>query len=80
MEEPDQSQCIKENDALIEYNNHKKAKDNINLVTSTIHKEVAKGWVLILPLKTLLHIPHAMICPVGVASQTSYKLDGGRFR
>jgi hypothetical protein len=51
--EPDPEQCKLENEALIEYECHKKAKQHIDLVKATVHKEVAKGWVLILPPKSL---------------------------
>jgi hypothetical protein len=61
---------------MLEYNNHKKAKENHQLVVETVHKEVCKGWVLILPKKILPHLPYAMICPMGIVEQINYNLDG----
>jgi hypothetical protein len=68
---------MKENEGLIEYNNHKKAKTHHEIVTSTVTKEIEKGWVLVLPLPVHCNLPHSMICPIGIADQVNYMEDGG---
>jgi hypothetical protein len=74
---PSDQQRIQENNAMLEYNNHKKTKENHQLVVETVHKEVCKGWVLILPKKILPHLPYAMICPMGIVEQINYNLTFG---
>jgi hypothetical protein len=61
---------------MLEYNNHKKAMENIKLLMETVSKEVKKGWVLVPPLEAHHHLPHAIIFLMGIAEQLNYMLDG----
>lgn len=74
--EPNDAQRLLENEALVDYDNHRGARDNITLVLDTVHKEVTKGWVLVLPLRALLRLRYAMLCALGVTKQINYALDG----
>jgi hypothetical protein len=42
----------------------------------SVFKEVQMGWVLRLPIRAHTDFPHAMICPMGIAEQIHYALDG----
>jgi hypothetical protein len=59
----------------MEYYNHKKAKENMQLLVETVTKEVKKGWVLVLPEAAHQHLPHSMICLMGIAKQFNYMFD-----
>jgi hypothetical protein len=60
---------------MLEYNNHKKARERLDLLLESVHKEVKKGCVLRLLLITHKHLPNAMICPMGIVEQVHYALD-----
>jgi hypothetical protein len=52
---PSDQQMTQENIAMLEYENHKKAKENHQIMVETVHKEVSK--VLSLPTMILPHLP-----------------------
>ena len=47
--------------------NHKSAKRNEDHLSKAMIKEVQKGWGLILPEESALHIPDLELAPMGVA-------------
>lgn len=65
-----------ENQALIDYNNHKGARDNMDVILSTVLDDIKHGYAIVLPLGTERLLPMAMLCPVGVVKQNTLTNNG----
>jgi hypothetical protein len=67
---------IRENIALIDYGNHKSAKDNDDVIWKSLHSEVNYGFAFVIPLETINNIQHSMVVPLGIANQFTIDADG----
>jgi hypothetical protein len=65
-----------ENEEMIKYNNHKRARSNSQLLHQTVMDDINKGFSISLPIGTEKLLPEAMICPVGIVEQKSYTTSG----
>ena len=76
--EPDDNHRREENTALIEYENHKSAKDNDGVILSNLASEVSYGFALVIPLAIINLIKHSMVVPLGIAEQFTVDANGNR--
>jgi hypothetical protein len=76
--EPDDQQKQKENEALIQLNNHKKAKLLPHIIQASISADVSYGFAFPILINDINNIPGAMVCPLGIAEQYTLKEDGSR--
>lgn len=60
-----------ENQALLEYRNHKGARENMEVVLSAVLEDIHHGFAIALPVGAERKLPHAMMCPVGTVTQTT---------
>lgn len=67
---------MEENEALIEYNNHKGARENVELVSNAINEDVKRGFAIVLPIGSEKVIPGAMVNAVGTVVQKSMNEQG----
>jgi hypothetical protein len=70
-EEPNDTQRCLENSALIDYNNHKKARDNEDILAQQSVKEVVLGFACVIPISNTHIIPNYMVVPLEIAKQHS---------
>ena len=56
--------------------NHKSAVLQKEFLAEALAKEVAKGWMLVLPLEKAIHIPNLIISPMGVVEQLGISETG----
>jgi hypothetical protein len=76
--DPSDEQRRKENDALVTFNNHKKAKENPEIITNSILKDIRLGFCTPISISTIHKIPDAMVCPLGIVEQHTLAADGSR--
>lgn len=76
--EPSEDQRLRENEALLHFNNHKGAQAVPDIISKSLSSEVSFGFCLVLPITSIISIPNAMICPLGTAQQMTIKADGTR--
>jgi len=76
--EPIDTDCILENEALIQYGNHKSAKKNNDVIVKSLANEVKLGFALILPVQIINSIIHSMVVPLGIAEQSTIDTFGNR--
>jgi hypothetical protein len=76
--EPSDQQRIDENNALIAFNNHQKAKLLPDIIHESIKTDVQYGFSVPVEIQTINQIPGAMVCPFGIAQQTTLSPDGSR--
>jgi hypothetical protein len=75
---PDNTQRLLENDALIAFNNHKKANDMPDIVETSIKSDVQYGFAFPIIVPAVHKIPKAMLCPLGIVQQTTLSAEGKR--
>ena len=76
-EQSDEARIL-ENSALIDYGNHKSAKDNDDVISKSLKSEVNYGFACVLPVETVNRIRHSMVVPLGIADQFTIDADGNR--
>ncbi len=76
--EPADEQRRQENEALIVFNNHKKARENKETIGKSIKKDVELGFCTAIPIDCVAAIPKAMICPLGIVEQQTLAATGER--
>jgi hypothetical protein len=76
--EPDDHQRLEENTALIAFNNHQKAKLLPDIINESISTDVTYGFAAPFNIDAINKIPGSMVCPLGVAQQTTLAADGTR--
>jgi hypothetical protein len=74
--EPDKAQRQTESKELIEYGNHKKARDNPAILRKTLPKKSFMATPLSSNFPPSLQISDAMIVPLGIAKQTTLTSQG----
>ena len=67
-----------ENTALIEYGNHKSAKENDDVIANSLRNEVTHGFAFVIPLTIINMIKHSMVVPLGIAEQFTVDAHGNR--
>jgi hypothetical protein len=67
-----------ENEALITFNNHNKAKLHSNIIHDSIATDVSYGFTAPILIDAIKDIPGAMVCPLGIAQQTTLSPEGLR--
>jgi hypothetical protein len=72
---PDDEQRMKENTALITFNNHKKANEHFDIVKDSIETDVSHGFAAPILVSEINKLPGAMVCPLGIAQQTTISHD-----
>ena len=68
--------CLTLLDEALAYGNHKSAAKYSEFLLPILHKEVAKGWHLPLPIDRLHKIPGLVVGPMGTVAQQSIDEDG----
>jgi hypothetical protein len=63
---------------FINRGNHKSAIKHADVLSDTLLKEIAHGWMIPFPLNYVNNIKHAEIAPVGIAEQWQPNPDGSR--
>jgi hypothetical protein len=76
--DPTNEQRKKENDALIEFNNHKKAQAVPEIISKSLASEVQFGFCFVIPISSISSIPNSMVCPLGTADQMTITAEGLR--
>jgi hypothetical protein len=76
--QPDDTQRQRENEALIEFNNHHKAKLMPEIIQDSIVTDVRYGFAAPININIINDIPGSMVCPLGIAQQTTLAADGSR--
>jgi hypothetical protein len=76
--EPEDQQRHLENQALIEYQNHNKARNNADILAKTLAKEVHLGFACVIPINCIHLIKDAMVVPLGIVEQYSINNEGIR--
>ena len=56
--------------------NHKSAKINNDFLNSALSKEIKKGWELLIPKESAIHIPGLTLSPMGVAEHLGISASG----
>jgi hypothetical protein len=74
----DDTQRQLENDALINFNSHNKAKLHNDIVHDSIATDVSYGFAAPILINSINDIPGSMVCPLGIAQQTTLSPEGLR--
>jgi hypothetical protein len=75
-QEPDNLQRNCENQAQIDYQNHKEARSNENLLDQSLAKEVHLGFACVIPIKDIHLIKDAMVVPLDIVEQHAINNKG----
>jgi hypothetical protein len=75
---PDEKQRHLENLALIEFNNHRKARENSDIIQKSIKQDIDLGFCTPISIDTIRKIPNAMVCPLGIVEQQTLSASGER--
>jgi hypothetical protein len=78
--EPNNEQQITENTALINLRNHKKSKLLPDVIRKSITTDIEYGYALPIDINIINEIPGAMVCPLGVAEQSTLAANGSRIQ
>ena len=70
-DDPDEHRRLDDLHKMVEQGNHKSATipEHVEVVRKTYQKEIARGWVIPIPLPTLFQLRHADMTPIGIATQ-----------
>lgn len=69
---------IKENQKLLEYNNHSNSPESELLIKTTLQEDLDRGYALIISAETIQHLPKAMVCPLSMVVSSTINADGTR--
>ena len=76
--DPDEETRLSDLKALLKRGNHKSAKRDITVLKKAVSKEVKKGWLLPVTIKSLTKIKGLSIIPLGIANQDTIDEHGNR--
>jgi hypothetical protein len=75
---PDSQQRLAENHSIVTRQNHKKARDNPNIIREALSKDVSLGFACVIPIHVITNIPQAMVFPLGMVEQHTISDNGER--
>jgi hypothetical protein len=75
---PNNKNRLEENNALLAFNNHKKANDLPAIVEQSIQTDIAYGFAFPILIPAIEKIPQTMVCPLGIVQQTTLSANGTR--
>ena len=63
-------------EAAVKRGNHKSAIQKNDVLEKSLEKEIAKGWIVTLPVEAVRKLPDVVINPMGVATHLGVSEDG----